>query len=556
MVKARTSKRSTGKKSPSKGASNKREMVVARPRAAAYLISVFFSIIGGALATAGFPPLAWWWGPPIGVSGLLIAVWLLRSAPFAVLWHMFLALVWGAAFWGPMLSWTIDATDSWIPLFALAFIMCLFTCLFVLLWRWGFSGFRFRKRQASPIVVAMWAVIAWLAVEELRSIFPWSGFPWGKLAFTQVQSPLRGFVPLGGSIGATGAVMFCAGLIFVLAVSKPKVFPTTGIFLLGAAVFLASALVPIKTTAEDGTAHIGAVQGNVSRPGLYAYENYLEVTTNHARGTIELANSVTSPLDMVILPENATDVDPRSDAKAADIVEDAATQVKAPVLLGAVRYFDDKDGIRKRYNEMLLWRSGMGPTEVYAKQHPVPYGEYLPLRGIVNKIMPLASTISVDMVAGTQPAILNVPLATQNRTVPIAVPICFEVADDKVVRESVVAGGQFIAVPTNNAHFKFSQEAAQQLQMTQFRALEHSRASVQASTVGLSAFVNPDGSLATEVLDLFTAGSLEFRAPLRTTLTPAAVYGEAMGYVVLGLCFGGLGFLGLRAMTTRKGRNV
>src|SRR5699024_5402539 len=111
------------------------------------------------------------------------------------------------------------------------------------------------------------------------------------------------------------------------------------------------------------------------------------------------------------------------------------------------------------------------------------------------------------------------------RKVAVATIICFEVAYDWLITDAVKRGAEFLYVPTNNASFGWTTESDQQLAMTQFRAVEHGRAAVQISTVGVSGFVTPDGSLQ-EVTGLFTAEEIAQEIPLRSSLTLATRAGQ------------------------------
>src|SRR5690606_600793 len=119
-----------------------------------------------------------------------------------------------------------------------------------------------------------------------------------------------------------------------------------------AAVLGASLLVPLGTNASGGTMRIGAVQGNVAEPGLGAFANAYEVLSNHVAGTEALVADPTSgDLDLVVWPENASDYNPRVNADAQALVEQASQAAGVPLLVGTDRY-EDGDEIRERYNEI------------------------------------------------------------------------------------------------------------------------------------------------------------------------------------------------------------
>lgn len=135
------------------------------------------------------------------------------------------------------------------------------------------------------------------------------------------------------------------------------------------------------------------------------------------------------------------------------------------------------------------------------------------------------------MVAGDGTAVVQVPIARLRRVVPVTTAICFEVAYDDLIREGVLAGGELIVIPTNNASFGLTQESTQQLAMSRFRAAEHERAVVQISTVGVSALIRPDG-VVLEQTGLFTAEQMIGELPLRTSITLADRLGEWPALVV------------------------
>jgi apolipoprotein N-acyltransferase len=191
--------------------------------------------------------------------------------------------------------------------------------------------------------------------------------------------------------------------------------------------------------------------------------------------------------DLVVWPENSSDVDPLRDAEAGDAIDRAARAIQAPILVGAVLRGPGPNQVR---NAGLLWLPDTGPDQeqMYIKRHPVPFAEYVPLRGIARRVSAEVDRVRSDFVAGAEPGVLRVGPAV------VGDVICFEVAYDEVVRDTVTGGAQILAVQTNNATFNVA-EARQQLAMVRLRAVEHGRDSLMASTVGVSAFVATDGTV-------------------------------------------------------------
>ncbi len=303
-----------------------------------------------------------------------------------------------------------------------------------------------------------------------------------------------------------------------------------------AVVLGAGLLVPLDTRAEVGTLRVGAVQGNVPTPGQDAFAQQREVLHNHATGTEALLSQVEpGELDLVVWPENGSDVDPQVDDDAADEIDDAARAVDAPILVGTIEY-PETGG---RYNTAVMWEPGVGATAIYRKQHPAPFGEYIPLREVLRPFSSAIDLVRNDMIAGTEVGVVPLESERLGRTVPIGDVICFEIAYDTLVRDAVRAGGEILVVQTNNASFGFTDESTQQLAMSTIRAIELGRATVQISTVGVSAVIAPNG-VASHRTGLFTAAGIVEELPLRTSLTPAAAMGgwpawavDALGVVVV-----------------------
>jgi apolipoprotein N-acyltransferase len=187
-------------------------------------------------------------------------------------------------------------------------------------------------------------------------------------------------------------------------------------------------------------------------------------------------------------------------------------------------------------NASIVWTPGAGPGELYAKRHPVPFAEYIPSRNFYRALSSKVDLVRQDFVAGHRVGTLDLGPAK------VGVAICFEVAYDGLVRDTVRGGADLLVVQTNNATFGRTDEAVQQLAMSRLRAIEHGRAVAHVSTVGVSALIAPDGTMLT-TSSLFEPAALEADLPLRTQLTWADRLGAWPEAVlsVLGLLGLGLG---------------
>lgn len=453
---------------------------------------------------------------PVGMAALFLA--LRRDS---ARWNALVGLVWGLACFGPMITWAHTAVGP-VPWLALTVLEASYVALFGAAWAWARRGHAVWRSSAWQLPTF---VLLWVAVEELRSAWPFGGFPWGRLAFSQADSPLAAYMWLGGTPLLSGLVAGLGVLLAraVLAAGQVALGRTLGALGALGAVLVGSLLIPLDTVAQDGTLRVGAVQGNVPEPGrLDAFGERRQVLDNHVAGTRALLDRVApGELDVVLWPENGTDIDPQVDQEAAGLIDGVAREVRAPLLVGTVQYPPEGG----RYNTAVLWEPGTGPVATYSKQRPAPFAEYIPMRSFVRHFSDAVDLVTRDMLPGTEPGV--VPMASQRlaRTVVLGDVICFEVAYDGIVREAVAEGGEVLVVQTNNASFGWSDESTQQLAMSRLRAVEHGRATVQISTVGVSAVIAPNGAVVRQT-GLFTAEQLVADLPLRQTLTPATRAGD------------------------------
>jgi apolipoprotein N-acyltransferase len=266
------------------------------------------------------------------------------------------------------------------------------------------------------------------------------------------------------------------------------------------------------------------------------------VLDNHVARTEQLARDIRAGRaeqpDLVIWPENSSDIDPYRNPDAWSRIDDAARAIKAPIAVGTVLVGDD--GLPR--NSILLWDPQRGPIDTYTKRKLQPFGETMPWRSLFRIF-----TSAVDRAGQFVPGDKAVVFSMANAKVGMAT--CYEVAFDDVVRESV-KGSTLLAVPTNNATFGYTEMTYQQLAMDRVRAVEHGRTVAVAATSGVSAFIRPDGSV-TQSTGLFTPAALVEKVPLRSTTTLSDQLGPAPEWV---MALAGLGVIGVAIMIRRRGR--
>jgi apolipoprotein N-acyltransferase len=439
--------------------------------------------LGGLALVLSFPGYGLSGLAVLGPAALALAVRGQRAR--SGLW---LGLVLGLVFMVPLLSWTGVYVGP-LPWLALAVTEALYFALL------GAAGAVTSRLPGWPV----WAAALWVADEALRGRWPLGGFPWGRLGFSQVDGPFTALAGYGGVPLVSFAVALTGTLLAatVLALSRVRSRPgkrTAVLTLVGALavpVVGAVAGLPLAgaSLTEGGpTRTVAVVQGNVPRAGLDFNAQRRAVLDNHVAQTEELAAAVargeeTQP-DLVIWPENSSDIDPYGNVDAARVITRAARAIGAPILVGAVV---DGPG-RFISNTGIVWDPVTGAGDTYVKQHPVPLAEYVPARSFFRFFSSDVDRVH-DFAHGTEVGNLDVGGAA------VGDVICFEVAYDGLVSDVVDGGAGMVVVQTNNATFGFTDESEQQLAMSRLRAVEFGRTVVVAATSGISAVVAPDGSV-------------------------------------------------------------
>ncbi len=358
-------------------------------------------------------------------------------------------------------------------------------------------------------LVSKWGISAYpllyILLEELRNRFPFGGFGWVRIAYTQADSPYSKIAAIGGA-SALSALTLTVALIIFFGFKKRISLITFLPFL-----FL---LIPIHLSTV-GNASVLMIQGNVPQMGLDFNSRAMAVFKNHFERTQdEIAKDPN--VDFILWPENSVDVDPFLNAD----VKMALDSIKQPLIIGAILSKGNKN-----LNTSILWGGEL--PETYIKQHLTPFGEYIPLRSLARMVSPL-----VDDVDDFEPGDMSKTFSIGD--IKVAPVICYELIDDDLLHQAA-ADSNLLAVQTNSATFGMSAESAQQLSMTRVRAIEHGRNIASVSTTGYSAIIDFSGTVI-EQTSMATAETIRAEIGLIEGQTPRDKAGDwALVGVLVGL---------------------
>ena len=493
-------------------------------------VRLLLGVAGGLLLWQSFPDhdVAIAAIPAVALIGW--AMWDVRPRTAALV-----GLAAGLACFLPTLSWSGIFVGRF-PWFALATVQALYLALMgaVLAWVQGPL-----IRRGRLLLAALLVPVLWVLQELVRGTVPYGGFPWARIAFGQADAPFARWAAVGGAPLITFVVALVAVPLLLLLVRRRLEWVSLAV---ATVVFSATFFVPVPTSGES-RASIGMVQGDVPAPGLDFNAERRQVLDNHVAGTERLAET-RDDLDLVIWPENSSDIDPLRNADASRQVGRAVDAVDTPLMVGAI--LDEPSPAVS--NASLLYRPGGGIPERYVKKHPVPFAEYVPHRDFYRLFSSKVDLVRAGFAKGDRTVAFDIDGDQGSFT---AVPtICFEVAYDGLMRDAVrhaekQGAPSLLVVQTNNATFGYTAESTQQYAISRIRSIEHGRSIAHVSTVGVSGFINPDGT-STPTTELFTAAQPSEEVVLRSGLTIS----DRLGPWVEWVC--GLLLLGTAALRVRN----
>ncbi|MEA9983782.1 MULTISPECIES: apolipoprotein N-acyltransferase [Subtercola] len=484
----------------------------------------------GIALKSGFPGQDVWPLTLLGVALMLISL-IGRTWRSAVL----VGLVGGLTFWCAHISWLTLYLGP-VPWLALAIVEGVFFAIgavaIAVVYRYADAIWptRLGRLGVLPVVISG----LWVAREAITAVAPEGGFSWGRVAFSQSTSP---FASLVAWVGISGLSFLLVWLVaFVIQLVREGRAAVVGRATLAVAAAALLLVIPAWAAPTSGTTRIAAVQGN-TKSGLLDRVVQGDNLNAHITETLKLEGQ---QVDMVVWPENASDIDPEASPVAAEDLDFISSIMKAPLVVGTIA---ERDG--KYYNTSLLWENG-SVADYYDKRHPVPFAEYMPARPLFYALAPaLVSMVTRDYTPGTTSTVMNV------NGVPAGISICFDITDDQAVQSMVDEGAQVILAQTNNADFGQTDENLQQLAIARLRAIETGRSVVNISTVGHSAIIAPDGSTI-DSLTPYEPGAMVDNVPLSTTVTPASLFGKGVELLVSGLGVAGLVFALVAAARRRR----
>lgn len=474
---------------------------------------LFVALVAGALSIAGFGDWPAFY-LPLAAFAVLVWLWLRASSAREAAW---LGFAFGAALFLGGVSWVyVSLHDFGMMPAPLAAIATALFCGILALYPTAVGYVQARvggtpATRALVLIPGLWTLAEWLR----GWIF--TGFPWLALGYSQLDSPLAGFAPVAGVFGVSFLTALAAGSI-VLAVRRERsAWLALGLFVIAAAGGMM--LARITWTAPHGDPlSVGLLQGNIPQSLKFVPGRYESTLATYAR----LAGSTDARL--VVMPETAI---PRLleavDPEYLDRLSLRAAARNGDVLIGVPM----RDTGGRYYNAAVS--IGKSPRQSYAKDHLVPFGEFIPPGfGWVLEILKIPLS---DFSRGGP---VQRPLAIAGQRV--AVNICYEDSfGEEIIRQLPEA--TVLVNVSNVAWFGDSLAPAQHLRISRMRALETGRPMLRATNTGVTAIVDADGTVLAR-LPSFTEGVLAGSIQGRAGATPYVLVGNYPAILLSLICIG------------------
>ena len=463
------------------------------------------------MLSLAFEPVAVAWIIPVAVAGFV-----LTTRGLSLRGGLVVGLCFGAAFYLVHIYWMrAVGIPAW---FVLSGLETLF---------YGLTGALSAILQRHRLW-PLWFAAAWTAMEVWRSGWPLGGMPWGRLAFGVVDNPVAEALPYAGAVGVSFLLALLGALLAWLVggpVAGEGGRKVAAVALVGLVALLAIPALAPWTAEADSEITVAAVQGDVPGNGDDILYDYRQVTQNHVDATVDLARQVEAgdvpQPDLVVWPENSTAVDPFDDSETNSGIRAASSAIGVPILVGAIVDGDDEDQV---LNQGIVWDPQTGAGDRYTKWHPVPFGEYIPLRSVFTRynFFDRLRDVGRDMMSGTRREPLDID------GVKIADAICFDIAYDDGLTTQLLNGAELLVVQSSQATFIHTDQTDQQFAITRLRAMETGRWVAVATTNGVSGLIAPDGQVIATA-DKRTRAVMVERLGLTSQLTPATRIGPWSG---------------------------
>lgn len=424
----------------------------------------------------------------MAAAPLLLAV--IDVSPSRAWWY---GVLFGAAFRGATLYWVVQAMTRFGGLSLPVAVLGVALLVTYLAAYWGLFALvanraGLQRPEAVPLLAAVWT-----GLEYVQSVLL-SGFPWALLGYAGAgYLPVAQIADLAGVYGLSFLVMLVNCAVAAVVRGRPgwrTPALTATVAVVACTIYGYGRLAAGPGPASDIEANlpVALVQGNVAQDTKWDGAAKQRTLARHLalsqRGAEE-------GVRLVVWPESSWP-DPygmERDAQASTLLTAVARNSGTALLVGTVHVEDSDAGYTVANAAVVLDGDGSWAGR-YEKSHLVPFGEYLPLQGLLRFLGPLVQAVGSMRAGDPSQPLLAAPAAG---VPPFGLAICYEIIFPSLVSRQVRAGAQFLVTITNDAWYGTSSGPFQHFEMARLRAIENRRWLLRAANTGISGIVDPWG---------------------------------------------------------------
>ena len=378
--------------------------------------------------------------------------------------------------------------------------------------------------RRAPLLVPALAGGLW-GIFEWSQTFFWTGVPWGRLGIG--QSDILLMLRPSAFFGSYFVTFMIVAVNFTLALClierrKIKLYSVCAVGLLVCHLILDVVSTLIYAPSTDDGFVAAAIQGNISSSEKWdmSPDDILDVYEQLSLDAAEQG------AELIVWPETTIPIDMANNPMRIERIQGIAQSANCDILVGI--FTNDQDG--REYNSMVLFKKdGSIGEQTYNKRHLVPFGEYVPMRKVVETLFPPLAELGMfgeDLVAGEDPGLI------EWNGIDLGALICFDSIYESATLDSVQGGADLLILPTNESWFLDSAAIYMHTAQAVMRSVESGRYMVRAASTGVSCIITPSGQVVDE-LDALKTGVVIGEVYPQSTRTLYSHIGNAWIYLMM-----------------------
>lgn len=496
-------------------------------------VQMLLAIILGALIPFAFSPYNYWFIAPLSLAFFINLIY--KERP---LWAFGLGIIFGFSFFGFGISWIhISLHEFGGGSLALSFFLALLLAFYLALYYGVLAGLL--TRISWPFTLKYGFLLPFLGtlLEVLRA-HVMTGFPWLALGYTLLDSPFSVYLyPTMGALISSFWVYFTAGFLFLFwrgLVDQERSLITLLKVPFFYALFMMGMVYGAFKWGSDTIEVVGdpieaaLVQGNIHQGDKFSEASYQETLETY----LSLTRQAAVKSELIILPETAFPNFFNQLSLVTKELQSIAIDEHTNIVTGVFNQIE-VGGQQEVLNSMAYFSPTTNDVAFYNKYKLVPFGEYIPLRGVLHHFNRWIDIPYGDIISGDkeQPPFQFTFLDKSTLPIKGSGSICYEAVFSHVMRYQAKAS-HFLINISNDAWFGESIGPWQHLQMARSRALEYARPMLRSTNTGITAFINHQGELEA-LAPLFSQTILIHQFTPMKGLTAYVKWGDEIWYFIL-----------------------